>query len=104
MSLTITRIPDRYQSGLGKINLLPLAVVKNIAESIGSAVSPTGIKELRSCIEKTASITSEDAESLVTALHSLYVFMASAEALVPEFVPVLVGAMEKRQESARGRR
>jgi len=70
-------------------------VVKSIAESIGSTVSPTGIKELRSCIEKTASITAEEAESLVAALHSLYVFMASAEAQVSEFVPVLVGAMER---------
>ncbi len=75
-------------------------MVKNIAESVGSAVSPTGIKELRSCIEKAASITTEEAESIVTALHSLYVFMASADALVSEFVPVLVGAMERSGKNA----
>jgi hypothetical protein len=100
VSFTITRIPERYQPGLAKINSLPLGVIEKIADSLGTAVSPTGIKELRSCIEKAADITTEEADALVTSLHSLYVFMAGSEAAVSEFVPVLVGAMERSGRKA----
>jgi hypothetical protein len=93
VALTITRIPDRYRAGLAKINALPIEKVEAIAAALGKA-SVTSRKELIAAVEQASEQGSEDAEAVVTSLQSLYIFKASAESPVTQFVPVVIGAMQ----------
>ena len=93
MAQTITRIPDRYRAGLAKINALPIEKVEAIAAGLGKA-SVTSRKELIAAVELASQQSTEDSEAVVTSLQSLYIFKASAESSVTQFIPVLIGAMQ----------
>ena len=101
MALSITRIPDRYRPGLSKVKSLPLEKVTAIASAL-EKTSATSRKELIAAVEEAAQITTDDAGAIIASLHSLYIFKASAEATVAEFIPVLIAALQSsgRQDLA----
>lgn len=92
MALTISRIPDRYRPGLVKLNELPVETVVAMADAL--AIAPTSQKEIVAAIERVAHVKSDEAEQLMISLRSLYLFRASAEASVDDFVPILIDAMQ----------
>jgi hypothetical protein len=92
MALTISRIPERYRPGLVRLNTLSLETVKALADALAKA--PSTQKELIAVIERVAKLKLEDAERVMTSLRSLYLFRASAEVSVEDFVPVLIEAMQ----------
>ena len=93
MALTISRIPDRYRPGLAKINSLSIETATSVADALGR-LPASSRKELIAVVERAAQLKSEEAESIVRSLYSLYMFRASAEASVADFVPVLIEAMQ----------
>jgi hypothetical protein len=93
VALTITRIPDRYRPGLAKIVVLPPEIVSAMADALAKA-SVSSLKEMTAAVEWAAMLSTEDAEAVMTSLRSLYIFRASAETSVAEFIPVLIAAMQ----------
>lgn len=93
VALTISRIPERYRPGLAKINALTIETATTIADALGK-LPVSSRKELIAAIERAAQLNPEEAESIVLSLYSLYMFRASAEASVADFVPVLIEAMQ----------
>ncbi len=93
MALTITAIPDRYRPGLAKIKDLPAETVSAITVAL-SKVPVSSIKEMTAAAETAGALSTADAEAIITALRSLYMLRASSESSVPEFVSILIGAMQ----------
>jgi hypothetical protein len=100
VALTIKGIPDRYQSGLSEIVSLPVDKVAAIAEALGKVEPAGGTKGLVQAVELAADTTTEDAESIITSLRSLYVLRASSESTVPELVTKLINVMQRSGKKA----
>jgi hypothetical protein len=92
--VAITTIPAAYRGGFARIKRLSSSDVDALVAALENAPSPRGLKELASAIvDKVPSLKRGDAESLLRTLFSLYVFLASDETPLSEYLSDLSGAM-----------
>jgi len=90
----MTRIPDRYRLGLAKINALSIEGASAISVALAELPIGSGRREMIAAIGRAAQLTAEDAEAVIASLRSLYIFKASTESTVSDFIPVLISAMQ----------
>jgi hypothetical protein len=94
--MAMTRIPQRYRSGLAKIRELSDSEIDAISNALASCPLTGGLNGMIDTVyERAPVIKADDVEDIVMSIHSLYTYRADSEIPLTAFVSELIKAMRR---------